>query len=616
MRGSFNIQILYKKIYKALGIDESLYKESLDNGYPLNSQTEPSTWYNIIRAITTNSTNIDTSQNRLHVVVIMFGLAFTILSLRVLSIAVMPEDHITKRVAASSDSTTLMVHRGNILDRNDTLLAVNLSTASLYANPKIILDPKEAADKLHRVFPELKYNQLLTDLSSSKNFIWIKRNLTPKEQYEVNNLGIPGLMFEKAEKRVYPHGTLLSHVLGFVGIDGKGLAGIEQYFDKELIGDPESGKLYPSSVQLSIDVRIQNILYEELDSAVQEFKAIGAVGVVADVKNGEILGSVSLPSFDPNTVSQANSEQMFNRFSLALNEPGSTAKTFTIAMALDNNITKLSDTYDVSSPIQAARFRIHDFKSKGDVLSVPEIFMYSSNIGTAKIGLQLGKNKQKHFLKSLGLMDPLSIELPEKASPMYPSDARWSDISTMTISYGHGIAVTPLHVVQAMIPIVNGGTFTPLTYVKRDSSAPVGHRVFKQSTSEQMRKLLRLTVERGSGKKANVEGYLVGGKTGTAEKIKKGGGYAKNNRVSSFIASFPIHDPKYIILVVLDEPKGNQSTGGWATAGVTAAPTTGKITSRIATLLGIPAVDENSPEVKQKLDIDPRYFINDTNHSF
>lgn len=546
--------------------------------------------------------HLEVGMQRLLIVMVGFILAFSIIVFRLCDI-----------VLFSSGSTYTpyrpvvrdIFERGDIIDRNGVLLAVNLATASLYANPKIILDAKEAAEKLHRALPELPYKQLLQDLKSQKTFVWIKRNLTPKEQYAVNNLGIPGLFFERGEKRVYPHGALLSHVLGYVGIDGRGLAGIEKQFDQRLSLDPKEGTVHPEPLQLSIDVRVQNIMHEELRNAMQEFRALGAVGIVGDANTGEVLALVSLPDFDPHNPGSASVEQRFNRASLGVYEMGSSFKTFTMAMALDSKKVSVQDSFDVNAPIRVARFSISDYHGRGGWLSVPEIFMYSSNIGTAKIGMQVGRKKQQEFLKRCHLLNTLEIELPEKALPIYPPLQRWTDINMLTISYGHGIAVTPLHVVKAMSAIVNGGVLYPQTLLKQELSATLkGERIIQEETSEMMRRLLRLVVEQGTGGRAKAPGYVVGGKTGTAEKLTHSGGYSHSANLSSFIGAFPMHNPKYTILVILDEPKGTKATSGYATGGMTAAPIVGKVISRLGSILSLPPVNEEDEFIRKRISLD------------
>ncbi|AIL64429.1 Penicillin-binding protein 2 [Rickettsiales bacterium Ac37b] len=535
---------------------------------------------------------------RFYLIISFFLLAFIVLGFRLLIITF--TKHSVDKLNNSSFAERIV--RPDIIDCNGVLLATNLSTASLYANPKDILDPKEAATRLHKILPELNHKHLLEELKSKKSFIWIKRNLVPKTQYAINSLGIPGLYFEQEARRVYTHGPLLSHLIGFVDIDGNGLTGLERYLDnQQKINNP---KLADNMLELSVDIRVQNIVTEELSAAMEDFKAIGAVGIISNVHTGEIIAAVSLPNFDPHNPGNTSENQRFNRFSLGLYEPGSTFKTYTIAMALDSGIITLKDLYNVSSPIHIAKFNIKDYHPRQGWLSVPEIFMYSSNIGAAKISADVGKKKQQIFLKNLGLLDSLTeLEIPEKSMPLYPNDSRWGELSMMTISYGHGIAVTPLHLVKAMNTMVNGGYIAPLTVLKRNIENMPRKKIMKDSTSKQIRQLLRLVVEEGTGKKARVSGYAVGGKTGTAEKNKHGI-YNKNSRLSSFIGAFPMHHPEFSILLMLDEPKGNQSTGGFATAGMVAAPVVARIIERAGPLLGVEVMENDSPDLQNlKLDL-------------
>lgn len=546
----------------------------------------------------------EATNSRLLIVIIIFALVFSTIALRLIEVVLFSDNVTTSPPLASNDEITPF-KRADIVDRNGVLLAVNLSTASLYANPKMIQNPKEIADKLCVILPDLNHKHLMDGLTSKRSFIWIKRNISPKEEYAVNSLGIPGLQFERGEKRLYPHGVLLSHVLGYVGLDGKGLAGIEKQFSKRLSQDGEQTPGQSGPLQLSIDVRVQNIMRDEMMKAFEEFKPIGGIGLVVDVTNGEILAMTSLPDFDPHNPGTATPEQLFNRASLGVYEMGSSFKTFTMAMALDTKTITLHDRFDVNSPIKAARFSIGDYHAKGGSLSVPEIFMYSSNIGTAKIGLQVGGEIQRKFLRKFGLLDMLDIELPERAMPMYPSEARWGEISTMTISYGHGIAVTPLHVARAMAALVNGGMMYPITLLKHpDSTPPKGMRIISEETSEKLRKLLHLVVEQGTGKKAAVPGYLVGGKTGTSEKLSSGGSYSKHANLSSFVGAFPINNPHYVVMVILDEPKGNKATGGYSTGGMVASPVVAQVISRMGPLYGMQPVDEKSEEIQKALQID------------
>ncbi len=528
---------------------------------------------------------------RLYVVMIVFVFAFTLVSIKLMKVS------LNNRETSIATIKPPIIGRNEIVDRNGTLLAVDLDIVSLYAVPKLLFEPNYTAEQLAKVFPELKKKELQKSLANGKNFAWIKRNITPKQQYQVNNLGMPGLEFEKGTKRIYTQGNLFSHLLGYVDTDGNGIAGIEKQFDSTL-RDSKSGKL-----QLSVDVRVQSIVHDELIKSINEFHAKGGIGIVMDANNGEIISLVSLPDFDPHHPNTAAPENLFNQFSLGVYEIGSIMKGITIAMAVETNAASMRDVYYVKAPIKASRFVIHDYKPKFSYLSVPEIFMYSSNIGTAMISLEVGGARQRKFLKQFGLFDPLRIELPEKGQPMYPSEKNWSDISTMTISFGHGIAVTPLHFVRAAVALVNGGYICEPTLFKvNNQETRTLTRVLSEETSNTMRKLMRLTVEHGSGKKSNAKGYLVGGKTGSAEKSIKGG-YSKTAKYSSFFAAFPINNPRYVTLMVLDDPKPNANTpytgGGW-----TASPLTGRVISRIAPLLDVKPIDHDDPEIKQQLWLD------------
>ncbi len=528
---------------------------------------------------------------RLYILIIVFSISFLTVSYKLVKVSLSDK-------ASYKYLDQAFNGRNEIIDRNGALLAVDLGIVSLYANPKIIFDAAYTAEKLCEIFPDLKKLELTQSLQANKNFTWIKRNITPKQQHQVNSLGIPGLEFEKGAKRIYTQGSLFSHVLGYVDTDGNGIAGIEKQFDKEL-HDRKFGKL-----QLSVDVRVQNIVHDELAKSIKEYNAEGGIGIVMDANNGELISLVSMPDFDPHYPGASSKESLFNQFSLGVYEMGSIMKGLTIAMALDSKTVNVNDVYYVKAPIKASRFVIHDYKPKYSYLSVPGVFMYSSNIGTAMISLEVGKERQRKFLKNFGLFDDLKIELPEKGQPMYPHERNWNDISTMTISFGHGMAFTALHFMRAAVALVNGGLVhepTLLLQDKSDSDKPIT-RVISEETSKTMRKLMRLTVEHGSGKKANAKGYLVGGKTGSAEKSKKGG-YSKSEKRSAFFAAFPINNPRYVTLMILDNPRPNAQTpytgGGW-----TAAPLTGRIISRIAPMLNVQPIDHNDPAIIQELWLD------------
>jgi len=535
-------------------------------------------------------------RQRLVAVVIVFALAYVVLLVRIANVAVF---HHKVESQSNAVERASPYKRANIIDRNGTLLAVNLTTASLYADPKALLDVDEAIEKLRKLFPEINAEKLRAQLVSNKRFVWIKRNLTPLEQRAINRLGIPGMYFQRAESRVYPHGNLLAHVLGFTGIDGHGLSGVEKTFDDMLSGKgKKNSEEIMEPLRLSIDIRVQDVLHQALAEAKEKFKALAAGGIVLDVRNGEVLGMVSLPDFDPHNPADAKDEERFNRITLGVYEMGSTFKAFNMALGFETGKISMSSSYDVSRPIHIARFFIKDFHPVNGYMTVPEIFIHSSNIGSVHIVEDIGQEAQRHFIQQLGLLGALSIELPEKALPLYPD--KWSRISSMTISYGHGIAVTPAHVVQSLAALVNGGKLYPATLLAgRDSVGIEVPRVLRKETSDKIRKLMRLAVVYGTGSKADVKGYLVGGKTGTADKPTKGTYGNKRSVISSFIGSFPMHQPQYVILVMVDEPKRNKEFP-FVTGGVVAAPVVGKVIEQISPILGVMPVDDSDEEIKRE----------------
>lgn len=543
--------------------------------------------------------SVEVSHNRLFVIMILFAIAFMVVGLRVLDVAVISGESTSVSDLEGDAASEPIYRRSDIVDRNGIILATSLETASVYANPKIMLDKQQAAQKLASVFKDLNVNELKAKFNIDKNFVWIKRNLTPSEQYKVNALGIPGVYFRAEEKRIYPHKNLFSHSLGFVNIDSHGISGLEKQFDKYLTKKISVDDKYNEEMplKLSLDVRVQNIMRESLLESINTFKAKGGSGIVMDVTSGEILAMVSLPDFDPNQPSSAKPDDIFNRVTYGVYEMGSTFKIFNTAMALDNGTISMKDSYDVASPIKIGGFSINDYHPKAPTLTVPEIFMYSSNIGSAKIALDAGASVQKSFLKKLGLLDEITLEIPEKGKPLFPS--AWSKISSMTISYGHGIAVSAMHVASATAALINGGIFYPATLLKKEDSDIYGKRIVNIKTSDNMRKLLRLTVQHGTGEKADVANYLVGGKTGSADKVVVGG-YNRHAIISSFIGAFPMNKPKYVVYAMIDEPTGNKSTGGFATGGMIAAPVVNKVISRIGPMLNVMPVDVNKYEIRKE----------------
>lgn len=545
------------------------------------------------------SKHVEISHNRLHFIIILFTIAFMVVSLRVVDVSAINSEPTNISDIENELSAEQLTRRADIVDRNGVILATSLITASVYANPKVMLDKELALKKLVSVFPDLDRQDITEKFNSKKSFVWIKRNLTPSEQYKVNALGIPGVYFRNEERRIYPHRNLFAHEIGFVNVDGKGTAGLEKQYNNYLTRkyNEFSGDENETPLTLSLDIRVQNIVRDALLDSVNTFEAKGGSAIVIDVTSGEVLSMVSLPDFDPNQPSLATGDEMFNRVTYGVYEMGSTFKTFNMAMAFDNKTIKWGDEYDVGEPIRIGGFSIRDYHQKSPILTVSEIYMHSSNIGSAKIAVDAGVETQRAFLKKLGLLDELSIEVPEKGTPLVPET--WSKIRSMTVSYGHGIAVTPMHVAAATAALVNGGIYYPATLIKKDATEVYGERVVSIKTSDKIRRLMRLAVQYGTGAKADVASYIVGGKTGSADKAVSGG-YNRKAIMSSFVGAFPMNKPKYVVFAMLDEPIGNKSTGGYATGGMVAAPVVRKIISRIAPMLDVMPVDENGYEIKKE----------------
>ncbi len=547
---------------------------------------------------------LEQGRNRLVVAGVLFAFCFVVLAGRLIGLALTGIGDELEDVAedtAPKAAPILQNVRSPIYDRSGSLLAVTLDTVSLHANPKKVLDPAVAAAKISNVLKDINVEDVERKLRLNRNFVWIERHLTPAQQKAINDLGIPGMFFRKEEKRVYPMGVLASHLVGYTDIDNKGIAGAERYFDDQLAGSHDRAA---EPLHLSVDMRVQYALRDELSRYMTLFRAIGAAGMVMDVRTGEVLGMVSLPDFDPNRPNDYPKDSKFNKATLGVYEMGSTFKTFTTAMALELKTVSLRNGYDATEPIRIAGFRIRDDHPKKRWLSVPEIYMYSSNIGTAKMAEDVGPKRHKAFLEKLGLLRRPKIELPEVGAPILPP--RWNTLETMTISFGHGLSVSPLQLSAGVGSIVNGGIYRNPTILKRTADEDLqGRRVISEKTSSVVRRLMRLVVEKGTGKKAAAEGYLVGGKTGTAEKAVNGR-YKRDALVTSFVSAFPMDDPKYVVLAMLDEPKGNASTHGFRSAGWTTAPIISRLISRIGPILGVEPVDEESDKIRKKMFI-PTY---------
>ena len=467
--------------------------------------------------------------------------------------------------------------RGDIVDRNEVLVATDLKTKSLYVSNILVKDASLIAKGLSTIFPDLTYQEVIKKISdrksnrSNKGWVLIRRNVTPAQEERVQNLKMAGLLFEDDRIRVYPQRSILSHLVGYVDLDRQGLAGMEMQYNKQLLRDEEK-------LKLAADVRVQDILNNELINGMEEFKAKAASGVVMDVTNGEILALSSLPSFDPNLQQDASQDERFNRVTNGVYELGSIFKIFTNAIAFEENLVKMDDVYNVSDPIKYGRFTIKDDHPFKGEMTVAEIFSHSSNIGTVQIAQKIGIDNQRDFMKKINFLQKLEVDFPGLGRPIYPRV--WRDISLYTISSGHGIAVTPLHIAAATAAVVNGGIFYNPSFLKLDKQ-PSGRRVLKESTSAIMRLMLRKVAMEGTGRFANIEGYEVGGKTGTANKVE-GNGYNERQTIASFIAVFPISQPKYLVYVVLDHPNYSFNTGG-----MVAAPVAGRVVKNIAPILDV-----------------------------
>lgn len=556
----------------------------------------------IVRALNDTATQIvgargsavETARGRLMVMSMMFLLAFAGIAGRVSYLCLWQEGAEPRfealHAAGDASSAVLAAGRADITDRNGVLLATTLETMSLYADPKLISQPAAVAADIKKLFPDTDEADLAKKLDGKGRFVWVRRGLSPKEIASVNALGHPGLNFRSESRRFYPQESLTSHIVGYTDVDGSGLAGVEHSMDDIL-------KKGGSAVALTIDVRFQHALRREVLKAFNAFTAKGAAGVIVDVKSGDILAAVSLPDFDPQDIAAASDEEKFNRFAMGVYEMGSTFKTFSTSVLLDQVDGSLNQHFDASHPLKRGRYTISDYHAQNRNLSLPEIFMYSSNIGTALMGEKIGTARLKEFYTQLGFTKPVPMEdMAEKGAPLVPNP--WRDINTLTATYGHGIAVTPLHLIRAFAGIVNGGTL-PALHIVQGQHDEMRPRIISEETSAKMRELLRLVVTHGTGGKADAPGAMMAGKTGTAEKIGPGG-YAKDKLVSSFIGTFPADNPQYAVLIAVDEPHGIKESYGFATAGWVAAPGVGKVASTIMDLTNMAAANPADDAVVER----------------
>ena len=518
---------------------------------------------------------------------VAFLAIYAVIGGRLIMFAVGGDNHGARRTAAQDAIATA---RPDIVDRNGEVLATDVKAPSLFGEPRRIIDKDEAIELLTATLPDLDTGEVRDRLSSKKGFVWLKREITPLQQQEIHRLGIPGIGFLRENKRVYPTGNEVAHLIGLVNIDNQGIAGMEKWLDNNGLADLHRAGFATDRLQrpveLSVDLRVEHALRDELLKAKEKYKAKAASGLVCNDKTGEIVAMVSLPDFDPNNPREAHDPDRINRLTTGVYEMGSTFKALTLAMALDSGKANLGTLFDARGALHYGKFTIHDSHPLGRAISLQEVFTFSSNVGAARIALAQGVEAHKAFLRKMGQLDRLRTELPESASPIVPK--RWSELNTITIAFGHGLSVAPLQAVMGINAVMNGGYLIPPTFLKRseEEARALAKKVIKSETSEKMRYLMRLNAEIGTARQAEVKGYYIGGKTGTSEKVVNGR-YSKKQVLNSFTAIVPADNPQFQVLVMLDEPKPLPETHGFITSGWNAVPTGGKVIARIAPLLGL-----------------------------
>jgi len=538
------------------------------------------------------------SEGRLLLVAVCFLLAFGAVGSRMASLA-MEE---AQEPRTQTTGVEILTTRADIMDRRGRILATNFATNALYAHPHEIIDPRTAADGLAHIFPDMDADALYARFTSDRRFLWLRRYISPEQEQRVHDLGEPGLLFGPREMRLYPNGAVAAHILGGAGFGQEavnaaeviGIAGVEAAFDTRLRDPAQTDPMH-----LSIDLTVQAAVEEVLAGGMALMNARAAAAVLMDVHTGEVLAMASLPDFDPNarprplTEGDQADSPLFNRAVQGVYELGSVFKTFTLAQALDLGLYQTTDMIDTTGPLRMAGFEIEDFRYYGPAQSLREVFTHSSNIGTARIAQTIGRERQRAFLDSLGLLEPTPAELIEAsaARPLLPG--RWGELSTMTISYGHGLSTSPLHLAAAYAAMVNGGTAITPTLLRQDAPQD-GPRVISEATSREMRALMRAVVTEGTASFGEVEGYVVGGKTGTADLPRPTGGYYEDRNLNTFASGFPMHDPQYTLIVTLQEPVEMSGDEPRRTSGWTVVPVAAEIIRRAAPLLGVRPVIEHA----------------------
>jgi cell division protein FtsI (penicillin-binding protein 3) len=521
---------------------------------------------------------LTTAHQRLMILMLLFLAIGSAVALRLTWLALFADSGAGGRAVVGG-----LAQRADIVDRNGEVLARTIEAWSVGVHPaKLMNRPEELAPKLAALMPERSEADYLRILRSGASFTYLRRRAMPELVAAVNALGEPGMAFAREPERLYPQITLGAHVVGYTDFDGHGVAGMERVLDKQLSDPARGGK----PLALSIDSRVQAAMESELASAMTQQRAAGATGLVLDVRSGELLALVSLPVYNPNKVGEAATDALRNNVTQSVYELGSTFKPLTMAAAIDSGVvTNLAKRYDATQPVKVGRFEIGDDHPQNRWLNVPEALVHSSNIVTARVADELGKDRMDAMFAKLGFYEPAYVELREKGRTLKPP--YWGRATTMTVAYGHGIAVTPLHLASAYAALVNGGIWRPATLLKVEPGKEAkGRRVFSETTSEKMRQMLRLIVLEGTGRNASAPGLRVGGKTGTAEKPGVGG-YSRHVNVSTFAGAFPMDNPRYVVIAMMDAPKGSAESFGLTTAAWTAAPVVARVIARSAPMLGI-----------------------------
>ena len=528
---------------------------------------------------------------RIRIALVAFAFMLLIAIVRLAEVSVFSSDAHQPNLPQS-----LKIERADLTDRNGELLATTLETYSLYAEPRRVWNARETIAKISQLRPHLDRAALLAKLEMDRSFVWLERGLTPKERQAVFDLGLPGLAFRKEPKRVYPRENLASHMVGFTNVDMQGVAGAERAFNDEL-----TSKNAPS-IALSLDLRVQFALADELARAREKFDALDASGVVMDIRTGEIIAMASVPNFNPNNPDTTSPETLFNHAAMSTYDLGSVFKPLTMAMAMEDSVVDQEELFPVQKPYKVRNKFIRDDHPSDVPLNIQGVLGESSNRGTAMIAQRIGGEQQQIHLRNLGLLSRVDYELAESAKPQVQS--RWGEMTTVTVSYGHGLSVTPLALTAAIGGMLNDGIYVAPTVRKHSVASPAkGRRVFRSEVSQDMVDMMRFVVTDGTGRKANIPGYGVMGKTGTAEKPSAEGGYDQTRLVTSFVAAFPHSRPRYAMIVTLDEPKAIEGTHGYATAGWNAAPTAGDVIRRIGLIL--PGARDTSQYAQAESEVAP-----------